>query len=374
MLLPMILFGTCFAAILLCAAWFSAVTWSLFYGVHSLYWILVPMLGCASFVPLMFIGFFHRSAVLNVLSVISSAALGFLNYALVAALACWLVFGAAKLTGRLPDMHMIAVALFGLAVLVTVGGIVNASILRTTRVTVQIPNLPKAWQGREIALVSDIHLGSIRSRAFASRVVKRLNKLHPYAVFISGDMFDGPEAEPDHVVQPWTDLKAPAGAYVVSGNHDEFHDRDRALAAMERAGLHVLRNELVCVDGVQIMGVYDSVTRDRRSYAEVLRRMNMSKSMPGILLAHQPDNLDIPEKAGVSLQLSGHTHGGQFWPWTMFVSKMYGSHAFGLSRAGNMQIYTSNGAGTWGPPMRLGTRSEVVILRLEGGKGEVVGR
>ncbi|MFA5258218.1 MAG: metallophosphoesterase [Opitutales bacterium] len=363
----MLIFGVTFATILLGATWFSAVTWSRFSGVTSLYWILLPMLVSGCFVPLMFLSFFKRNGVFNTLSVISSVALGFLNYALFAALACWIVFGIAKLFGLTLDMRLTAQVCFGLALIVCVGGIVNASYLRTVRATVYIPNLPEQWQGKEVALVSDIHVGSIRGRAFVARIVTRLNKLQPYAVFIPGDMFDGPESDPDRVMQPWTQLQAPAGVYVVSGNHDEFHNRDVLLAAMNRVGLRVLHNEKVCVEGLQILGVLDGDTRNRQRYADILRGMNLSPSMPSILLAHQPDKLDIPERAGVSLQLSGHTHGGQFWPWNLIVSRMYGPFAYGLGRKSNMQVFTSNGAGTWGPPMRVGTRSEIVILTLARG-------
>jgi len=369
MLLRMLVFGTLFAAILLGATWISAVTWSSFYGTGNIYVILAPMLVTGSFVPLMFLGFRRRNATLRVLSIVSSTALGFLNFALFAALACWLVLGAARLAGLTPDTRALAIVMYGVAAFVSFGGIINAAWLRTTRATVRLPGLPEAWRGRDIALVSDVHLGSIRSRAFARRIVARLNHLKPFAVFISGDMFDGPEREPDRVVQPWAGLTAPAGAYLVSGNHDEFHERAAVLASLERVGLRVLHNEKVCVEGMQILGVHDGETRAPLLYAEILRAMDISPSMPSILLAHQPDSLDIPERAGVSLQLSGHTHGGQFWPWNLIVSRMYGSFAHGLSRMGNMQVFTSSGAGTWGPPMRVGTRSEIVLLRLEGARG-----
>jgi uncharacterized protein len=372
MLLPMIVFGVIFTTILLGAAWISAVTWCRFSGVYSLYWILVPMLVTGSFVPLMFLGYFKRNGLFDGLSVASSVALGFLNFAFFAALACWLVFVIAKLAGLAIDMRLPAAVFFGIAVVACVGGVINASCLRIVRETVYLPNLPAAWQGKDVALVCDIHAGSIHGRSFVARVVARLNQLQLYAVFIPGDMFDGPEVDPDRMMEPWKDLKTPAGAYVVSGNHDEFYDRDRALAAMGRAGLRVLNNEKVCVDGLQILGVHDGEMRQREIYANILRGMRISHDMPSVLLAHEPTNLDIPEKAGVSLQLSGHTHGGQFWPWTMMVSRVYGRFAYGLNRTGNMQVFTSCGVGTWGPPMRVGTRPEIVILRLDAAKGGTV--
>jgi len=368
--ISMLVFGVIFAAILLSATWFSAVTWSSFYGTENLYSVLVPMLIVGSFVPLMFLSFHSRHPALRVLSILSSAALGFLNFALFAALACWLVLALTKLTGLPLDTRLLVVALFSGSVFVTIYGLLNASWLRVTRATVRMPNLPVAWQGRDIALVSDVHIGSIRSMAFVRRIVTRLHQLEPAAVFICGDMFDGPEANPDRVVQPWGELKVPEGAYFVSGNHDEFSERAPAMAALERVGLRVLHNEKLCVDGMQILGVHDGETRNSRLFAQILHGMEISPSMPSILLVHQPDNLGISEQAGISLQLSGHTHGGQFWPWNHIVSRIYGRFAYGLSRKGKMQVFTSSGAGTWGPPMRVGTRSEIVLLRLEAAEEE----
>ena len=360
----MILFAITFTAVLLGAAWFSSLTWCRFFGVHHYLWILVPVLVSGSFIVSLFLRFFIRSGLLDALAIANSVALGFLNYAVFAAIACWIVLGASKLFGLAPDLRLTAVLFYCLALGVCIGGVINASYLRTVRVTVALPNLPPAWQDRDVALVSDIHVGDIRGEAFVARIVARLNELKPYAVFIPGDMFDGPEKNPDTAMQPWKDLKAPAGAWVVSGNHDEFFNRNAMLEAMERAGLRVLRDEKVCVAGMQILGVHDGETRNRQSYANILREMHLSPEMPGILLAHRPENLDIAEKAGVSLQLSGHTHGGQFWPWTMAVSRIYGRFAYGLSRSGSLQVFTSNGAGSWGPPLRVGTKSEIVILHL----------
>jgi uncharacterized protein len=361
----MLLFGLIFSTILVGAAWIASVTWCRFFGVFSLYWFLVPMLVAASFAPLLFLGFYRQNAVVDALVAASSVAVGFLNFLFFAALACWLLFGLAKLVGGTPNMRLIAEILFGFALLVSVYGVVNASYLRTVRQTVRLPNLPAAWQGREVALVSDIHLGSVRGKAFSRKIVARLNELRPYAAFVAGDVFDGARSDSDEMLEPWKNLRLSGGAYAVSGNHDEFGDRDAALASMRRAGLRVLCGETVTVEGVQILGVGDGDLHQRGIYANLLRGLRLAPGQPSILLSHEPINLDIPEEAGVSLQLSGHTHGGQFWPWNLMVRRIFGRFAYGLARMGNLQVYTSSGAGTWGPPMRVCTGSEIVILRLE---------
>jgi hypothetical protein len=113
------------------------------------------------------------------------------------------------------------------------------------------------------------------------------------------------------------------------------------------------------------VGVHDLETLQPEEFRAILEKAHVNPATASILLAHRPSNLSVAEKAGFSLQLSGHTHGGQFWPWTLVVRRVHGMFAYGLNRFGGMLVYTSSGAGTWGPPFRLGTRSEVVLIRLE---------
>jgi predicted MPP superfamily phosphohydrolase len=225
-------------------------------------------------------------------------------------------------------------------------GIVNANRLRVTHITVNLPNLPTAWQGRTVALVTDLHLGSVRRARFASRVVARLQSFQPDAVFISGDLFDGPEANPDTLVEPSRKLSAPSGIFYVTGNHEEFGDRAELIEAVQRAGIRVLNNEKVDVQGLQIVGVHDRETGDPRNFRAFLQQAELDGSRASILLAHQPSSLAIAEEMGISLQLSGHTHGGQIWPWTWVATRVHGQFTYGLNRFGKLLVYTSSGAGT----------------------------
>ena len=227
-----------------------------------------------------------------------------------------------------------------------------------------MPNLPAAWQGRTVALVTDLHLGSVRRARFARRVVARLQSLHPAAVFISGDLFDGPETNPDRLVEPLRKLSAPAGVFYVTGNHEEFGDRAELIEAVQQVGIHVLNNEKVDLQGLQIVGVHDDEAGDPRQFRALLRQAELDRSRASILLAHQPSNLAIAEEMGISLQLSGHTHGGQLWPWTWVATRVHGRFIYGLNRFGKLLVYTSSGAGTWGIPMRVGTNSEIVLFQL----------
>jgi hypothetical protein len=164
---------------------------------------------------------------------------------------------------------------------------------------------------------------------------------------------------------PWTRVSAPLGTYFVTGNHEEFSDRAIYIEAIERSGVVVLNNEKIIVDGLQLVGVHfrESVNADR--YRSVLNSANLDRTTASILLVHEPRHLPIAEQAGVSLQLSGHTHRGQFFPFTMIVKRIWGRYAYGLQRYRDLAVYISCGAGTWGPPLRVGTTPEIVLIHFE---------
>ena len=187
-----------------------------------------------------------------------------------------------------------------------------------------------------------------------------LTRLRPDIVFIAGDMYDGTIAKVNELAAPLAKLAAPWGAYFVTGNHEEFSDPTKYLDAVQQSGVRVLNNEKVTIDGLQIVGVhYRDSTNDER-FRAVLREAAVDRGRASILLTHAPDRLKITEEEGFSLQLSGHTHGGQFFPFTWITSRLYGKFVHGLQRLGNLLVYTSYGAGTWGPPLRVGTKPEIV--------------
>ncbi len=133
---------------------------------------------------------------------------------------------------------------------------------------------------------------------------------------------------------------------------------------MERAGIRILNNEKVEIRGLQVVGVHDAELHDSQIFRAILQEAKLDRNRPSILLAHQPLNLTIPEEEGASLQLSGHTHGGQIWPWTVVAARVHGPYNRGLNLFGKLQVLTSNGAGTWGAPMRVGTKSEIILIRM----------
>jgi uncharacterized protein len=344
-------------------------TWTFFWGtleVHRAVELRVALaILSVSFVAASLLAhqFFNR--LVRAVYTVASVWLGFVSFFFLAACASWIVYGVPLLLGVHVDRHAIAAGCFGLGLLAGAGAIVNASWTRVVRVTVRLPNLPAAWRGRTAAVVSDLHLGQVRNAGFLRRIVRKLSKLRPDVLFIPGDMFDGTAVDLSQLAKPWAKFSAPLGAYFITGNHEQFSSPTKYLDTVRQSGIRVLSNEKINVDGLQIVGVDYLHSTDPQHFRSILRRIPLDPSAASILLVHNPNHLPVAAEAGFSLQLSGHTHRGQYFPFTAIVSRMYGKFAYGLNYFRELAVYTSCGAGTWGPPMRLGSNPEIALLRFE---------
>jgi len=207
-------------------------------------------------------------------------------------------------------------------------------------------------------------LGPVRGFYFARRVVRLIAELNPDIVFLTGDFYDGTAVDEVRMASAWKGFAPRHGVYYVTGNHEEFSERTKYLDAIEGAGIRVLRNEKVMVDGLQIAGVLYGEGHERQAFREALLGMKLEPTRPAILLTHVPQYYDVAEETGISLKLSGHTHKGQVFPWTWLARRVHGKYVYGLNEFKRMLVYTTSGAGTWGPPMRLATRAEVVLIRF----------
>ena len=291
--------------------------------------------------------------------------LGLLSFLFAAAVLSWIAFGLLWVAGLPANFHWIVEVLFAIATAAGIYGVFNASWTRVTRATVRLANLPEAWRGRKAALISDLHLGHVRNGSFLRRIVACVLKEKPDAIFIAGDLYDGTAIDAKRAAEPLSQLTAPHGVYFVAGNHEQFGDDSKYLSAVEAAGVRVLRNEKVEAAGLQIIGVPYRHATHTEHFASVLQHIGVDRERASILLTHAPDLPHVAEAAGVSLQLSGHTHVGQFIPWSWMARRIYRQFVYGLSRIGKMQVFTSSGAGTWGPPLRLGSNPEIVVLQFE---------
>src|ERR1700722_14150690 len=289
-----------------------------------------------SFVAASLLAFRYTDAAVRAFYRIAAVWLGFLTFLFFASVLSWIIFGVARLAGLEVSFHRMVEWLFGAAILAGLYGVFNASWTRVTRTTVQLANLPPAWRGRRAALISDVHLGHVRNGGFLRRMVAKILKEEPDAIFIAGDLYDGTAIDAGRAAEPLNKLTAPHGVYFIAGNHEQFGDDSKYLQAIAAAGVRVLSNEKVDVDGLQIIGVPYRNAVHGTQLGSVLQAMRLDRNRASILLVHAPDHPEVAEAAGVSLQLSGHTHLGQFIPWSWMARRIYHQFVYGLSRIGKM--------------------------------------
>ncbi|MCZ2498635.1 metallophosphoesterase [Xylophilus sp. Kf1] len=257
----------------------------------------------------------------------------------------------------------------------TVLGAINARrTARIKRVEVPIAGLPPAFEGFTIAQLSDVHVGPTIRGPYVQALVDRVNALQADLVAITGDLVDGSVPTLRDHVAPLAALKSRHGSFFVTGNHEYYAGADAWIAELRRIGIRVLLNSHVTIASPDAGGAplvlagvadYGAGHFDAGHRSDAVRAMAGSPAQAAarVLLAHQPRSAAAAEPVGFDLQLSGHTHGGQFWPWNHFV-RFQQPYVAGLHRLGRMWIYVSRGTGYWGPPKRLGAPSEITLLRL----------
>jgi predicted MPP superfamily phosphohydrolase len=265
-----------------------------------------------------------------------------------------------------------ALLTIGMAAFVTLVGFAGAR-RRARIVTVEVPltNLPLTLQGFTIAQISDVHVGSQIKRKQVGAIVEAVNGLNAHVIAVTGDLVDGSVGDLGPDIAPLARLSARYGVFLVTGNH-EYYSGERAWTAeFRRLGLKVLLNEHVVLRhegaAVVVAGVTDYSSHHfnpaQRSDPVVALAGAPADAAARILLAHQPRSAAAAAQAGFDLQLSGHTHGGQFWPWNLFV-RFQQPFTAGLHRLKHLWVYISRGTGYWGPPNRFGAPSEITLLRL----------
>ncbi len=354
--------------LLLAAHWFIYRTSVVFLGPFSAPATQVLrttlLLLAFSFLIATLLEFRFTNRLVTLLYRIAAVWLGFFSFLLLAACLCQLAGLCLALAGLSADRSLAAAVLFGLAVLTGLYGLVNARLIRIRRIPVQLTGLPDSWRGRTALVVSDMHLGHVHGPGFSRRIVRLAARLNPDVIFLPGDLFDGGKADAAALAEPFHALAPPLGSYFSTGNHDEYGNAALYAEVLTRAGIRILANEKVTVDGLDIVGVSHGDSHPIR-LRTTLESLRLTPGRANILLNHVPSNLTPVEQAGFGLQVSGHTHAGQFFPFTWLARRVFGRFTYGLQRYGELQVYTSSGAGTWGPPMRVGTSPEIALLTFE---------
>lgn len=259
-----------------------------------------------------------------------------------------------------------------LAVVVSVIGFVNARrVAKVVEVDVPIKNLPPALSGFTIAQISDIHVGPTIKRGYLDAIVNKVNALEADLIAVTGDLVDGSVLDLAPHTAPLARLSSRHGTYFVTGNHEYYSNAHDWIVEVRRLGLTVLMNEHVVLEHQGASLLVAGVTDYTAHHFDESHRSDPHAALAGapvhaavkVLLAHQPRSAAVAADAGFDLQLSGHTHGGQFFPWNLFVP-LQQPYTSGLNRLRELWVYTSRGTGYWGPPKRFGAPSEITRLRL----------
>lgn len=250
----------------------------------------------------------------------------------------------------------------GIFILIAAGIITFISIITALNIsiqTIQIPmeNLDKDYK---IVQLSDVHIGTVHNSRYLKNIVADVNSIDPDFVVITGDLFDGSGKLVEYNISSLNDINA--DIFFVTGNHERYIGLDEVFGLLNKTKIKIIRNQVIDYGGIQIVGVDDGENEFTKENP-VLKGLEISKSMPSILLFHRPIGLEDANNAGIDLQLSGHTHRGQMFPFTIFV-KLFYPKDHGLYKYKDLNLYVSQGTGTWGPPMRFLSRSEITVINL----------
>lgn len=257
---------------------------------------------------------------------------------------------------------------FGLALIVSMYGYWNSTNIRITSLDIPLQGLKEEIKAVHL---TDIHIGHFRTNGFLQKIIDKTNAQNPDVIFLTGDYLDSKYALDKKYFEPLKQLKAPM--YFVDGNHDQATDNDSIVALMRSVGVSVLENEVTHFKALQIVGLTHMLA-DRNSFDmhasghkptvdETLRKLKVDKEKPTVLLHHAPNGIKYANQYGIDLYLAGHTHAGQIFPFN-FLSNLIFEYNRGLHDYMGTKVLVSEGVGTFGPPFRIGTKSELISLTL----------
>jgi uncharacterized protein len=287
-----------------------------------------------------------------------------------------LVFDGVRLVVKVPK-KIAAWAAVGLAALLTITGAWWAGSFSVTEIEIPIARLEK-----DVTLmhISDVHIGPARGKDYLEQIVRETNARKPDLVLINGDLVDGNSALEPGVLSPLSQFNAPV--FYTTGNHESYVDTKRALSIIENHGVRILHNEVVETHGIQLVGLdymnadqgaFDMHAVNSHTIKEELPKIPLVEGKPVILMHHSPVGIEYVSMRGVALMLSGHTHAGQFFPGTLFAP-LYFPLTEGLYERDGLRIFVSQGAGTFGPRLRLGSSNEINLIRLKGSCSYSIGK
>ncbi len=362
---------------LVAAALYAYVAWRLADGVAQALLLAVPFVLIWLVPAIYWVGNREgHSRIDDWVHAASYVSMGWLNFAVLLSLVRDLLSLVTLLSPDLAHAHAVIEAqgssrvLFGSFLALALGmfwGLRGPSVIR---VDVPVKDLHPGLHRLRIAQISDLHVGPIIGRRYVQRVVELAQSLGADLYALTGDFVDGTVQRLAPHVAPLAELGASGKAFFVTGNHEYYSDAGAWIAHLRSLGIPTLQNAHAIVEHndarLLVGGVNDPMGRrlGAGQGPDPTRAIGTTAADLRLLLAHNPKIAPLAAEAGFDLQLSGHTHAGQFFPWTLAVRRLHAPHASGLSQEGRMQVYVSAGTGSWGPPVRFGTRTEITLLRL----------
>ncbi len=296
----------------------------------------------------------------------SAAWLGVFVNLILAVVLGWILIWLAGISGVNLNKAALGAILFFLALVYSGYGIWNAFHPRVKNIEIDIPGLPIQWKDKKIVQISDVHLGHINRADFLAGVVNQINKQKPDLVVITGDLFDGMDGDLSSLIGPLADLNPPSGVYFVTGNHETYLGVQKVFSVLDKTKVKILNDQKQDVNGIELIGVGYPERGQSKDLGAILQKLGVpGDGKINILLYHTPAGFEEARQNGISLQLSGHTHKGQIFPFNFITYFVYRGHDYGLFHEGNYYLYTTNGTGTWGPPMRTGNVPEIVAITLK---------
>lgn len=363
--MTMILFLVIFLGFLVGANVYLAKRMTWYFGIENIR-MMYLFFGMLTVFMIMSIGVFTNtvSGLGSLLYGFGAIVMGVMLYLLLTTLVVDLVSLVAKFPPRTHGLIVLS-----LTALISGYGIWNAFHIRVSEQQIPVKGLQKEIRAMHL---TDVHIGHFRGKDFMQKVVDRTNEQQVDVVFMTGDLFDGKIQLSKEVVEPLTKLNAPL--YFVEGNHDGYSGVDTIKSYLRQAGIHVLENEVADFGELQVVGLNhmlaDTSATDMHApngvYAtiqEVLPNIAISQERPSVLLHHSPDGVQYAQASGIDLYLAGHTHAGQLFPINL-IGELIFAYNKGLHDYKGTKMFVSEGVGTFGPPMRVGTKSEMVLLTL----------
>jgi predicted MPP superfamily phosphohydrolase len=342
---------------------------------NKLIYSLIFFILAGVFIAAKFLESRHSSVITDILNIIGGFWLAFMLYGFLFFLISDIVLAGLRISGIISNEHILLfrkwsfILTLSLSAILITAGFINAIIPVVTRYDITINKSAGEIKNLRIAAVSDIHLGSIIRKRSIKKLSVMLKEINPDLVLLLGDIVDGelgPVLRGD-LLKYFTCPKCIDGLYAITGNHEFIGGGERTIPYIESKGIRLLKDEIVVLEGgIQLIGRIDRDSRrfyrkERLPLDSLIAKADTTK--PVILLDHQPFHLGETASKGIDLQLSGHTHNGQIWPLNYLTAKIY-ELSYGYLRKGNTHFIVSSGYGLWGPRVRLGSRSEVLLINI----------